>query len=184
MRHQECFYIRGIFTCLLRCAHGFLISQSSIQCEAGQWSPDWSEAVCLPVLTALVTGGARDLSTELFDPSTSYPCPHEIQGTPDLRRFHTATATADNQVILCGGYYTPRDCVTLDTDRGTWSNQKLELEHGRNQHLALETPEGLLLMGGQKQGHSQEILHLDPKTKVGLMLPRLPQEIVNSCAGK
>ena len=101
-----------------------------------------------------------------------------------MRTSADPTTTTDNRIILCGGYYTPRDCVTLDTDLGTWSKQKLELKHDRNQHLALDTPEGLLLMGGQEQGHSQELLHLDPKTEVGLTLPRLPQEIAKSCAGK
>ena len=72
---------------------------------------------------------------------------------PGVRYAHTATATVDNHIILCGGAFTEDSCLNWSPDTGTWE-ELLTMDIERYAHVSW-TPEngiGTYLIGRPYSG--------------------------------
>ena len=78
---------------------------------------------------------------------------------PGVRYAHTATATVDNHIILCGGAFTEDSCLNWSPDTGTWE-ELLTLDVTRSYHVSWTPASGIgtYLMGGITNGMTTTLI--------------------------
>ena len=109
----------------------------------------------------LITGGdADDNSVEVFLPSTATTC--KLPRLVVRRSYHTLDG-----FLACGGYYSDAgtSCEEFSPATGTWARPSHTLQQDREDHVSWSVEEGTLLMGGDKEGTTSEIVKHDGTTE-------------------
>jgi len=119
-----------------------------------------SLSVCLlsretPMKALIISGGytnpyaykiSDDQSVEVYVPSTGQHC--QLPDLPDKRGYHSM-----EKMTVCGGIDTRTSCLTL-TDAG-WQITTTLLEE-RSYHSRWDSPDGVILLGGQYSSTTTE----------------------------
>ena len=112
------------------------------------------------ISVVLVTGGWRGDSSGLVSVEVLHTNGSRICSLPDLpfkRGYHSQTGGT-----LCGGWHNPakKSCHTL-TRRGSWEKSHILSRRGRVCHSDWASPQGTILLGGELNSNTTEILLRD-----------------------
>ena len=153
--------VEKVFEMIILPAPGVCSDQKTLHgCGPGSQREKFMKKHCrktcgLCPMLVLVTGGqgeGGDLnSTELLNMDGTWNCP--MPPLPEPRRAHTQTGP-----VVCGGYGGEKSCITFISGDVNWKKTHTLAKDGRRMHTAWDSPQGIVLIGGEDRSTSEILL--------------------------